>query len=121
MIASADLLQAPGHRLEARDVQIALGREVPVEDRLAHTGVARDLGGRRADVAPLAEDLQRGVDDGGAALRRGKPVALLEGGLVTPRGDSASAGSRCRTLRTVRMATTAPRRRCAAATYRPRW
>ena len=45
--------------VEAREPQIALRREVAVDDRLGDAGRARDLGGRRARVAARAEHLER--------------------------------------------------------------
>ena len=111
------LLQALGHGLEAGDVQVALGREVPVQDRLAHARGASDLRGRGAAVAPLAEDLQRGVDDRRPPLGGRHPEALLDGRLThAAAATSASAGSPCRTFRTSAMATSAPEKAMAAAT-----
>ena len=61
----------PAPRLvEARDVEVALRREVPVQDRLRDAGLARDLRRRRARVAPLREDAQRRLDDAPAGARR---------------------------------------------------
>src|ERR671923_44433 len=83
--------------LEAREVEIALGREVAVEDRLGHAGLARDLRRRRPAVAAFREDPGGAVEDRGAALFGGQP--RFRGAHATSASASvcsASTGS-CRT------------------------
>ena len=49
--------------VEAREVELALAREVAVDDRLGDAHLARDVRRRRAAVGALGEDAQRPVED----------------------------------------------------------
>src|SRR5205823_10549340 len=61
------------HVVERGEVEVALRREVPIQDRLRDPGGARDLGGRRTAVAALREDAQCGLDQPPAALGGWEP------------------------------------------------
>ena len=54
--SSENSRKLPPRLVEAREVEVALRAEVPVEDRLGDPGLAGDLGRRRAAVALLEED-----------------------------------------------------------------
>src|SRR2546421_79813 len=61
--------------LEQRDVEIALRREVLVNQRLRDAGRLGDLVDRGSVVATAGEDFQRGFEDRLAALLRGESLA----------------------------------------------
>src|SRR5439155_18176156 len=105
--------------VDAREVQVPLRREVPVEDRLADAGLACDLRSRRPPVAPLREHPAGGLEDSGAPLRRGEPGP--DGAHAASNAPFGSRSSACRGLRTVRTASTAPVSANPAATWSPRW
>src|SRR6188508_3141411 len=62
--------------VETREVELPLRREVPVENRLRHRRLARDVGGRRPGVAARGEDALSRVDDRLAPLGGGQAVRL---------------------------------------------
>src|SRR5581483_4535268 len=103
--------------VERGEVELALGGEVAIEDRLGDAGGARDLRRRRPVVAPLGEEADRGLDE----------VPPAVGGRHPRRGDSHAASSAMcsRTtsgrVRTVTTATIAAAKLIAALTASPAW
>src|SRR5436190_15187182 len=65
--------EAVPRRVDTREVEVALRGEVPVEDRLAHARLARDLGGCGPAIRALREDAEGRIDQRATALRRGQP------------------------------------------------
>ena len=83
--------------LERREVEVALRREVAVDDRLGDARGARDLGGRRAAVAALDEDASapsrgdaRDARRPPCAARRLCSCAAISGRAAPPLDGSAS-------------------------------
>ena len=99
--APSDVARLPPHVVERGEIEVALRREVAVEDRLGDARRARDLRRRRAAVAAVGEDADRGLDQRARAAR---PQA------------GVSAPSSCRHLREVRVLD----RRLTSGRARPR-
>ena len=98
---------------ERREIEVALRGEVAVDDRLGDARGARDLGRRRAAVAPLDEDARGGLEQ----------VRAAAGGRHAWCGGRAHAGISARCSRTtaglvltVTTATIAPAKMIAALT-----
>ncbi len=82
--------------VEAREPQLLLRREVPVDDRLRDAGCAGDLRRRRARVAARAEYVERGSDDRRPPLGRGQPDlgGLAHAGRLRDRARRRGASGR---------------------------
>ena len=61
--------------VEQDDLQLALGREVLVDERLRDPAAAGDVVERRLGEAALGEDVERSLEDRRAAIRRGQAPA----------------------------------------------
>src|SRR5207248_6816707 len=114
-----DLAEARPRLVEAREIEVALRAEVPVEDRLGDARLARDLGGRRTAVARPREDAAGGVEHRLPPCVRGQAVADLR--------HAASAiacscdGCRCSIFRIASTATVAPARQSSDPTRSASW
>ena len=113
---------------EAGEVEVALGGEVPVQDRFRDTGFAGDFRGGRASVASRREDPAGRVDQRGAPFSgcEARPSARL----TRPRGahSAASAAAACTSrapasfdLRIRIAAVTAPAKATIAPTRSATW
>src|SRR6266851_1795316 len=135
-LAVADAEMAAAHRLEARtdvrrvgdrflprrarlrpdeveggEVEVALRREVPVQDRLRDACGACDLRRRRPAVAAFREDTDRGLDELETALRRGQAGRGLHAAI-----SAMCACSVCGLTRTRATATAAAAKAMSALT-----
>src|SRR5207247_4990016 len=106
--------------VQAREVEIALRREVAVQDRLGDTGFPRDLRSRRSRVAPVREDVEPSVDDRGPALGSGESRGRRLRHAASS-GASRSAASSSSWGRTSTKATIAPTAAMTAATMSALW
>ena len=105
------------HVLERGEVEIALRGEMAVQDRLRDPGGACDLRGRRAVVAALGEEADRGLDQMLPAVGRRHP----RGGDAHAASSAMCSRTTSGRARTVTTATIAAANVITAPTAKPAW
>src|SRR5205814_3699920 len=114
------LAEAAPCLVEAGEVEVALGAEVAVEDRLGDACLAGDLGRRRAAVRRAREHAAGGVEHRLPTCDCREPRSRRTHAAISGT-STAAASARCRACCSVAAAITAPTAAITAATSSAWW